>query len=71
MATTNYKIVVSPLADEDGGGYLATVAELPGCVSDGDTPEEAEQNAADAIVAWIATAEAMGREVPLPFREYA
>ena len=29
---------------EDGGGYLAVVPDLPGCMSDGDTPAEAVQN---------------------------
>jgi len=35
-----YKVVIEPLSGEDGG-YLATVPELPGCTSDGETRSEA------------------------------
>jgi antitoxin HicB len=41
------------LADCDGDGYLATIPDLPGCVSDGDTPEEALKNVQEAIKSWI------------------
>lgn len=61
MALEDYELVISHLADEDGDGFLATVTELPGCMSDGETQEEALANVRDAIVAWIATAEKMGR----------
>ena len=32
-----YAVRIERLAD--GGGYLATVPDLPGCMSDGETPE--------------------------------
>lgn len=32
---------VQQLPAEDGGGFVATVPDLPGCISDGETPEEA------------------------------
>ena len=35
-----YPVVIEPLAPEDGGGFVATVPDLPGCMSDGETPEE-------------------------------
>ena len=31
-----YAIIVEPLSAEDGGGFVATVPDLPGCMSDGD-----------------------------------
>ncbi|CAK0770758.1 hypothetical protein WCLP8_4630002 [uncultured Gammaproteobacteria bacterium] len=34
---------LSPLSEADGGGWLAEVPDLPGCMSDGATPEEAAQ----------------------------
>ncbi len=71
MAREDYEIVISHLADEDGGGYLATVSELPGCMSDGETQEEALDNVRDAIAVWIATSIKMGRVVPEPKRVYA
>ena len=48
-----YRITIQPLSPEDGGGYLARVPELPGCMSDGETVEEARANVMDAIVAWL------------------
>lgn len=51
-----YRIIIDPLSDEDGGGYLATVPDLPGCTSDGATPEEAVENIQDAIEQWLDTA---------------
>jgi hypothetical protein len=38
---TEYAILVEPLADADGGGWLASVPALPGCMGDGETREAA------------------------------
>lgn len=61
-----YKVVIEPLSEEDGGGFLATVPELPGCMSDGETRAEALVNVEDAIDTWIYCARKLGREVPPP-----
>lgn len=66
MEQANYPMIVEPLPPEDGGGYLASVPDLPGCMSDGETPEEAVRNVQDAIAAWIEEAKAIGRPVPAP-----
>lgn len=66
MKYYEYQIVVCPLAREDGGGFAAYVPDLKGCMSDGETPEEAVHNVQDAIAAWIEAAEEMGRPVPEP-----
>jgi antitoxin HicB len=66
MTYHKYPVVVSPLSDEDGGGFGAYVPDLPGCMSDGDTPEEAVHNAYDAIEAWIEAASELGRDIPAP-----
>jgi antitoxin HicB len=42
------------------------VPDLPGCMSDGDTREEAEANVKDAIECWITAARRLGRPVPQP-----
>lgn len=68
MARLDYRVVIEPLSEEDGGGYFATVPDLPGCMSDGETPEEAVANVQDAILSWIEAATELGREVPLPTR---
>jgi predicted RNase H-like HicB family nuclease len=49
MCEFNYKIKIIKLTEEEGGGYLAYVPELPGCMSDGETLEEALKNVQDAI----------------------
>jgi antitoxin HicB len=68
MTPLEYPIIVEPLPDEDGGGFAAIVPDLPGCMSDGDTPEEALANVRDAIAAWIEAARDLGRPVPAPSR---
>ena len=53
MAADEYRIVIEPLPPEDGGGFVAYVPDLPGCMSDGETREEAAHNISDAIECWI------------------
>ncbi len=64
----DYSVLIEPMAPEDGGGYLATVPDLPGCMSDGETREMAARNVGDAIKAWIEEASALGRPIPVPSR---
>ena len=61
-----YRISLRPLDVEDGGGWLAEAPELPGCMSDGDMPQQAVENLMDAITCWIEAAEEDGRPVPVP-----
>ena len=63
---TEYAIMVEPLSEADGGGWLATVPALPGCMGDGDTPEEAIADARGAIREWHDAARQLGRDVPGP-----
>jgi antitoxin HicB len=63
---SDYVVLVRPLVESEGGGYLAVVPDLPGCMSGGDTPEQAFTNVQDAIAEWCATAVDMGRPVPDP-----
>ena len=71
MNRLEYCVLIEPLPLEDGGGFLATVPDLPGCMSDGETPQEAIANVQDAIAAWIEAAHDMGHQVPRPRRKYA
>jgi predicted RNase H-like HicB family nuclease len=68
MPVPDYPVLIEPLAPDDGGGYLATVPDLPGCLSDGSTRAEAAHNVADAIEAWIEEATRLGRPIPAPSR---
>lgn len=66
-----YSIVISPLSDNEGGGFVAYVPDLPGCLSDGETPQEALDNAYDAVACWIEAAQELGRPVPAPTQRAA
>lgn len=68
MSPFDYQVDIRPLSDVDGGGFTGVAPELPGCRSDGDTPQEALANTYDAIACWIEAAEEMGRAVPNPCR---
>lgn len=59
-----YAIVVVPLSEDDGGGFLGYVPDLPGCTSDGETRPEAIANAERAILDWADENERLGREMP-------
>ncbi len=71
MNIQGYAIVIEPLSAEDGGGFIATVPDLPGCMSDGETPQEALANVDDAIRTWIEAAQDLGHKVPAPSRRFA
>ncbi|CAO4133855.1 type II toxin-antitoxin system HicB family antitoxin [Methylorubrum extorquens] len=66
MDELTYPVVITPLTAEDGGGFAATVPDLPGCMSDGETPEEALRNVREAIDAWIEMARELGHGIPAP-----
>lgn len=68
MNPHDYEVDILPLPATDGGGFTAIAPELPGCRSDGDTPQEALANIYDAIACWIEAAQEMGRAVPPPKR---
>ena len=66
-----YRFTVRPLGDEDGGGYLVEFPDLPGCMSDGETIEEAIANGREAMLGWLEVMRAEGRPVPAPLRPLA
>ena len=45
-----FKVVLEP---SEEGGYTALVPALPGCISEGDTAEEALQNVREAIELYL------------------
>ena len=61
---TSYPIVIVELPEAEGGGFLGAAPDLPGCLSDGATPDEALRNTQDAIAEWLAAARAAGRPIP-------
>jgi antitoxin HicB len=61
-----YPIILHPLSAADGGGWVAKVPDLPGCMSDGDTPAAAAEAVQDAISCWLEAAREDGRAIPAP-----
>jgi predicted RNase H-like HicB family nuclease len=61
---TRYEIIIY-WSDEDQS-LLAEVPELPGCMSDGQTYQEALQNVEVIISECIETARELGRPIPEP-----
>jgi predicted RNase H-like HicB family nuclease len=51
---------------EQDSAFLAIVDELPGCIADGKTPQEALGNLATVIDEWIEVAKEDGRPIPKP-----
>ena len=68
MTRLTYPVVIEPLRPGDGGGFLALVADLPGCISDGASPKKVVANLRDAIATWIEAANVVGHAVPAPSR---
>jgi antitoxin HicB len=66
-STIEYPFEIRPLSKDEGGGYSVSFPDIPGCWSDGATPEEAIENGRDAIQSWLAVAQEFGDEVPKPF----
>ncbi len=61
MKTLNYRI---RLIREEEGGYTVIVPALPGCVTFGETLEEAIAMAKEAIEGYIEILKELGKEVP-------
>jgi predicted RNase H-like HicB family nuclease len=57
-----YTVLLIP--DQVDGGYTVTVPTLPGCVTEGDTLEEALDHARDAIRLYLADLEDAGEPAP-------
>ncbi|MBV8822275.1 MAG: type II toxin-antitoxin system HicB family antitoxin [Ktedonobacteraceae bacterium] len=62
MKDYQYTIILHP--DAEQGGYTVTVPSLPGCVTEGDTLEEAIAMAKEAIQLYIESLIADGEPVP-------
>jgi antitoxin HicB len=63
MAKT-YRYTILLDKDPDEGGYVVTVPDLPGCVTQGDTLDEAIAMAKEAISLYIETLIARGKPIP-------
>ena len=51
---------------QEDQAFIVEVPELPGCMADGETYEQAVANVRVVIEEWIETANELGREIPEP-----
>lgn len=66
MKFEDYSINITTIPADEGGGYLVTIPDLPGCMADGADINEAVSEARDAFKAWVsAELDDMG-EIPKP-----
>jgi len=61
---SRYEIII--YWSKDDGSFVAEVPELPGCMADGNTYQEALSNAEIIIQEWLDTARELGRNIPEP-----
>ncbi|MFQ5432288.1 MAG: type II toxin-antitoxin system HicB family antitoxin [Nitrospinota bacterium] len=61
-----YKYEVVIYWSKEDSFYIAEVPELPGCMADGKTYEEALKNAQIVVGEWLETAKSLGRKIPRP-----
>ena len=52
----DYRFELCPLTEQERGGWLITWPDLPGCMSDGETPEQAIKHGREAFAEWFAIA---------------
>lgn len=56
-------VIIRECSADDGGGYRASFMDLPGCVGDGATPEEALLHAEEAKECWLEAAQELGVDI--------
>ena len=61
---SRYEMVI--FWSETDDAFIVEVPELPGCMSDGATYQEAVANAEQVIQEWVDTAKEEGRAIPEP-----
>jgi len=61
-----YRIIIQK---DPGEGFYSEVEELEGCMSQGETYEEAYANILDAMEGWLEIALKIGKEIPEPESE--
>lgn len=65
-AFLGYSVTLTNLSPDEGGGWLAEITELPGCYSDGETPEAALSSLRELLPFWLQVASEEKRPIPSP-----
>jgi antitoxin HicB len=63
---SEYPFTVRPLSKDEGGGYLVQFPDLPGCMSDGETIQQAISNGHEALRDTLDVLKESGRKLPKP-----
>ena len=61
-----YPFTVRRLPEEEGGGYLVEYPDIPNCIADGRTVEEAVCHGRESLEACLATLAEFGKHSPPP-----
>lgn len=61
-----FQFTVRPVSKEEGGGYLVEYPDVPGCMSDGETIEEAVRHGREALLDCLDVFKESGRKTPKP-----
>ena len=61
-----YPYEIRPLTEDEGVGFLITYTDFWGCMSDGETIEEAIINGRDALAGTLSVLREQGLPVPAP-----
>jgi predicted RNase H-like HicB family nuclease len=64
MTLIKYELII--YWSEEDHAFIVEVPELPGCMADGETYEQAVTNAKIVIGQWIETARELGKPIPEP-----
>ena len=62
----SYPFTIRPLSKADGGGFSIEYPDLPGCISDGNTPEETLKQGSDAVKSYLLSCAKHGDPIPKP-----
>lgn len=63
-----YRFEIRALSRAEGGGFLISFPDLPGCISDGETISEAVRHGKEALQSWVSARMRDGLSIPEPSR---
>ena len=64
-----FRVILEPYEDEKGSYFVAICPTLPGCVTQGNTRDEAIENIKDAIEGYLISLKKHGDPIPPPISE--
>ena len=61
-----YAVTIRQLSEDDGGGWIAQIPEIGGCIADGESVDEALEAIKDMLELWLISAKKNKKPIPLP-----